>query len=76
VGGGVVGEEMDVEVRQKAATAAAAAGGGERAPNKNLLHAEEDDRTRRRAGHWRQLTYFYQFIFRNLFVLPPYLATL
>jgi hypothetical protein len=38
----VVGEEMDVEVRQKAATAAAAAGGGERAPNKNLLHAEED----------------------------------
>jgi hypothetical protein len=32
----VVGEEMDVEVRQKAATAAAAAGGGERAPKKKF----------------------------------------
>jgi hypothetical protein len=50
------------------------AGGGERAPNKILLHAEEDGIGR--AVHWRQLTYFCQFIFWNLFVLPPYLVTL
>jgi hypothetical protein len=76
VGGGVVGEEMDVEVRQKLLLLLPLREGERERRIKICSTRKKMDRTRSRAGHWRQLTYFYQFIFRNLFVLPPYLATL